>query len=127
MAVPNRLLRILFLVGVSLLSVSEPACGQAPAAPTEQGGSRPDEASTRPGEANAEGVYQVGCAVRPPSVTKQVDPPYPKKVRHLRITGDVGVGLIVDRDGLPQNVHLLNRLQPDLDAMALEAVRKYRF
>ncbi len=43
------------------------------------------------------------------------------------ITGICKVSLIVDANGLPENVHILKSLDPGLDRSALEAVNLYRF
>jgi protein TonB len=39
----------------------------------------------------------------------------------------VVVNLIVDTEGIPQNVHVLRGVGVGLDEAAIEAVRKYRF
>jgi TonB family protein len=52
---------------------------------------------------------------------------YPKAARKQGLTGVCLVGLIVDANGMPQNVHILKSLEPSLDQSAVESVRKYRF
>jgi TonB family protein len=37
------------------------------------------------------------------------------------------VGLVVDKDGNTQNVHIVRSLAPDFDASAIKAVQEYRF
>jgi TonB family protein len=50
--------------------------------------------------------------------------PYGKKAR---IEGICLIGLIVDANGLPKNIHVIKGLEPSLDQKAIEAVEKYRF
>lgn len=44
-----------------------------------------------------------------------------------RIKGVCQVSLVVDRHGLPQNLHVLKGIDPGLDMSALLAVERYRF
>ncbi len=76
---------------------------------------------------DADGVYNVGGDVRPPVVLSSVDPKFTEQARKKKISGDVQVSLIVDAEGLPQNVHVVKGIGMGLDEKALEAVRGYRF
>lgn len=46
---------------------------------------------------------------------------------HRGIKGSCEVSLVVDAHGLPQDLHVLKKLDPGLDRSALYAVEKYRF
>jgi len=47
--------------------------------------------------------------------------------RVVRYQGRVTLGLIVDKDGLPQQVHILSPLGVGLDAQAVHTVEGWRF
>jgi TonB family protein len=72
-------------------------------------------------------VYKVGGGVSAPVLLNHVNPSYTEDARRNRIQGDCVIGLIADANGIPQNVHLVRSLQPDLDRNAILAVMKYRF
>lgn len=65
--------------------------------------------------------------IYPPMPLKQPEAVYSDKARREGISGTCLVSLIVDSYGMPQNVHIVKSLTPDLDQKALEAVRGYRF
>ncbi len=81
--------------------------------------SRPGERDTAP--------YKVGAGISKPVLIKSVDAMYSDKARKERISGPCLIGLIVDANGLPQNVHVIRGLEPSLDQHALYAVSHYRF
>jgi len=74
-----------------------------------------------------DGVYKIGGSVRPPILTNDVDPQYTEAARKAKLSGNVIVGLIVDSNGVPQNVHVAKGLGNELDQKAVEAVQQYRF
>ena len=41
--------------------------------------------------------------------------------------GDCLVSLIVDTNGMPQNIHMVKILAPSLDLKAMNAIKQYRF
>jgi TonB family protein len=49
------------------------------------------------------------------------------EARRAKYQGVCLVGLIVDAQGNPQNVHIVRTLGMGLDEKAMEAVRKYKF
>jgi TonB family protein len=52
---------------------------------------------------------------------------YSDYARKKGISGICLLGLIVDANGMPQNIHVIKSLEPSLDQNAIEAVKKYRF
>ncbi len=56
-----------------------------------------------------------------------VDPKFSKQARKAKFSGQVIVALIVDKEGMPQNVHVLRGVGMGLDEEALKAVKQYRF
>jgi TonB family protein len=73
------------------------------------------------------GVFQVGNGVTAPVATYQPEAEFSEEARRAKYEGTVLIGLIVDAQGRPQNVHVVRSLGMGLDEKALEAVRQYRF
>ena len=73
------------------------------------------------------GVYRVGNGVSAPVVTYSVEAEFSDEARRAKYEGTVLIGLIVDAQGNPQNVHVVRSLGMGLDEKALEAVRQYKF
>lgn len=73
------------------------------------------------------GVYRVGNGVSAPVVTYSVEAEFSDEARRAKYEGTVLIGLIVDSQGNPQNVHVVRSLGMGLDEKALEAVRQYKF
>ncbi len=67
----------------------------------------------------------MGPGVTPPRVVRQVQPEHPTK--GFRISGTVGIGLIVSSAGEPKDVHVVKSLEKDVDQSAVDAVQKWRF
>jgi protein TonB len=65
--------------------------------------------------------------MNPPHVLVSPDPDYPDAARRAKVHGVVLVACEVGTDGTVSNARILNSLRKDLDASALEAVRKWRF
>jgi len=73
------------------------------------------------------GLYQIGGGVSAPRPLNTVEAEFSDEARRAKYQGVVLVGLIVDAQGNPQNVHIVRTLGMGLDEKALEAVRKYKF
>ena len=76
---------------------------------------------------NATPLHKAGDGVTPPALLYTPEPEYSKYAKKKRIQGVCLVGMIVDAEGIPQNVHIVKSLEPSLDQNAIEAVKKYRF
>jgi TonB family protein len=79
------------------------------------------------GRAGLGPIRRIGGGVSPPVLTRSVPPQFSEEARQKKLSGTVLVGLIVDRDGLPQNVHLIRGVGVGLDENAIAAVNQYRF
>jgi len=86
----------------------------------------------------ADGVRLMNEGVTAPKPIFMPDPQYSKEARKKKISGNCLVGLTVDAEGIPQDVHVVHSLaegqEPklrkaalSLDEKALEVVRQYRF
>jgi TonB family protein len=73
-------------------------------------------------------VYHPGGDVTAPVLKFAPDPEFPKSAQVPAGANMVCViGLIVDRDGMPQDVHVVRSAGKDFDASAMRAVQQYKF
>jgi TonB family protein len=68
-----------------------------------------------------------GMSAAPPHVMSKVDPIYPEKARQSRTEGIVVLGLIVQKDGSPRDIHPVSSPSELLSQAAIEAVRQWKF
>lgn len=73
------------------------------------------------------GVMNVGGGVSAPEVIHSVQPQFTPEARSANLQGVVGIQLIVDSQGYPQDVRVVRRLGMGLDEEAVQAVRQYKF
>jgi TonB family C-terminal domain len=73
------------------------------------------------------GLAQVGGRVSAPVPLFSPEAEFSDEARRAKYQGVCVVGLIVDAQGNPQNVHVVRALGMGLDEKAMEAVRKYKF
>jgi TonB family protein len=73
------------------------------------------------------GLYKIGGGVSAPVPLFQPEAEFSDEARRAKYQGICLVGLIVDAQGNPQNIHVLRSLGMGLDEKAMEAVRKYKF
>jgi TonB family protein len=88
------------------------------------------ESAAQDTNASADGGSQlkkVGGDVSVPVVIYMPQPEYSPEARAAHFSGVVLLNLVVDRQGLPQDVRILRSVGLGLDAKALEAVKQYRF
>ena len=76
---------------------------------------------------NGAPVRKVGGGVTAPVPIQMSEPEYSKEAKEAKFNGIVLVGLIVDTQGMPQNVHVLRGVGMGLDQNAIDAVKQYRF
>jgi TonB family protein len=81
---------------------------------------------TLPGP-DASGIYYVGNGVLPPQVIYAPAPKFSPEARKAKYGGIATVSLIVDAQGNPQNVHIINHLKMGLDEETLAVVAQYKF
>ncbi|HEX8892265.1 MAG TPA: energy transducer TonB [Terriglobales bacterium] len=55
------------------------------------------------------------------------DPGYPEKVRRRCIQGNVVLAIAINKNGQIDEVKIIQRLDPDLDQAAVDAVKRWRF
>jgi TonB family protein len=73
-------------------------------------------------------IYSPGGGVAAPRLTHSVNAEFSDEARRAKFGGICMVKLIVDIQGMPQDVHVVTRpLGKGLDEKAVEAVKQYRF
>jgi TonB family protein len=65
--------------------------------------------------------------VTPPKVIYEADPGYTLEAQKAKISGTVMLAILIGTDGLVSDIHVLEKLEPSLDARAITAVSKWRF
>jgi TonB family protein len=94
---------------------------------TPQGQGTPNGSSSVASDYNGLPLKKIGGPVSTPMVIYQVEPQFSQEARQAKFMGVVLLNLIVDQNGLPQNVHVLRGVGMGLDMKAIEAVKQYRF
>ena len=73
------------------------------------------------------GTMRVGGGVSAPVLICSVEPEFSDEARRAKYQGICMVSLIVDKNGNPQNIQVVQPLGMGLDQKAVEAVRQYKF
>jgi TonB family protein len=73
------------------------------------------------------GVFRVGGGVSSPRPIFTPDPEYSEEARKARYQGTCILWLVVDRDGKPRDIRVMQSLGLGLDEKAIEAVKLWRF
>jgi len=73
------------------------------------------------------GAYRIGGGVSAPVPIFKPEPEYSEEARKLKWQGAVLLSLIVDENGVPQDIKVVHSLGLGLDQKAIEAVQKWRF
>jgi len=73
------------------------------------------------------GVYRIAEGVSAPVPTYRVDPEYSEEARVAKWQGAVLLQVVIDPNGVPQNIQVVRPLGLGLDQKAIEAVQKWRF
>jgi len=72
-------------------------------------------------------AYKIGGGVSAPVPVFKPEPEYSEEARKAKWQGAVLLELVVDADGVPQNIKVIRSLGLGLDQKAIEAVQKWRF
>ncbi|MGA8616951.1 MAG: energy transducer TonB [Candidatus Sulfotelmatobacter sp.] len=73
------------------------------------------------------GIFRPGRGVTAPRVIYQTDPEFSEEARKAKYQGTCVLGLIVDANGRPTNIRVLNALGMGLDEKAIESVKNWKF
>ena len=82
--------------------------------------------TTAPAQAN-EPIYKVGGRISAPQIKHRVPAQYTDEAKRANYEGVCLIGLIVNAQGNPVNVHVVRPLGMGLDEKAMEAIRQYKF
>ena len=66
-------------------------------------------------------------SVTAPSVIYKRNPGYTEEARRAKLSGSVTLKLVVDKEGMPEDIRVVQSLGMGLDEKAIEAVRQWRF
>ncbi len=94
-----------------------PAVAQQVAPPTD---------ATAPTQAN-DPIYKIGGNISAPQIIHSVAAQFTDEARRAKYQGVCLIGLIVNAQGNPVNVHVVRPLGMGLDQKAIKAVRQYKF
>lgn len=119
--------KIEFSVCIGSPSKKRPEEVAAPLYLTSQPAQALGTASTVPGFPPPPADLQSSKDIAPPSPLKMEEARYSDYARRQKISGVCTLKLTVDTDGLPQDIRVVQNLDPSLDWNAYEAVSKYRF
>jgi periplasmic protein TonB len=72
-------------------------------------------------------VYRIGGGVSAPVPVYRPEPEYSEEARKAKWQGAVLLSLVVDENGVPQDIKVIRSLGLGLDQKAIEAVQKWRF
>ncbi len=72
-------------------------------------------------------IYKPGNGVSLPKLVTQVGPHYTADAMRRRISGAVLLQCVVDREGVPTNIEVVQSLDESLDEVALKALQQWRF
>ena len=72
-------------------------------------------------------TFRIGKGVTPPRVIYQTDPEFSEEARKAKYQGNCVLGLVVDANGRPTNIRILNALGMGLDEKAIESVKNWKF
>jgi len=86
---------------------------------------RPD--GTAPPATPASGAYRIGAGVSAPVPIVKPEPEYSEEAHAAKLEGAVVLQLVVDENGVPQDIRIVRSLGLGLDQKAIEAVQKWRF
>jgi protein TonB len=72
-------------------------------------------------------VFRMGHGMTPPRVIYQIAPEFSEEARKAKYQGNCVLGLIVDANGRPTHIRVLNALGMGLDEKAIESVKNWKF
>jgi len=73
------------------------------------------------------GAFRVGNGVSAPRVIYQTEPEFSEEARKAKFQGTCILGLVVDAEGHPTNIHVVSSLGMGLDEKAIESVKDWKF
>ncbi|MEP7365373.1 MAG: M56 family metallopeptidase [Acidobacteriota bacterium] len=72
-------------------------------------------------------VHKIGGDILSPRLVHKVEPQYTEEARDAKIAGTVKLSVIIERDGVANDIKVIESLDPGLDANAILAVKQWDF
>jgi protein TonB len=72
-------------------------------------------------------VYKPGNDVSLPKLVRSVGPHYTSDAMRRKVTGAVLLRCVVDRNGVPTSLEIVQKLDEELDQASLAALKRWRF
>lgn len=72
-------------------------------------------------------IYKAGNGVSAPRLIRDVKPQYSAGAMRRRVNGSLLLRCVVDRDGMPTRLEIIEPLDEELDRLSLEALKQWRF
>lgn len=74
-----------------------------------------------------ETIYRPGNGVSAPRLIRDVKPQYTADAMRRKVNGGVLLRCVVDRDGVPTRLEIINALDDELDRASMETLKQWRF
>ncbi len=74
-----------------------------------------------------ETIYRPGNGVSSPRLIKDVKPQYTPGAMRRKVNGTVLLRCVVDRDGVPTRLQIIDALDDELDQVSVNALKQWRF
>jgi TonB family protein len=75
----------------------------------------------------AEKVFPIGGGISPPKWLSHTNPEFSEAARRVKFQGTATLSLVVNKDGIPKNIYIVEPLGSGLDAKAVQAVKGWEF
>ncbi|MGD0548232.1 MAG: energy transducer TonB [Terracidiphilus sp.] len=83
--------------------------------------------SAAPSSQSDNQIYKIGGDVKAPVILRMVNAEFSTEARRAKYQGICILSLVVDKQGMPQDIHVIRQLGMGLDQNAVKSVKKYRF
>jgi len=87
----------------------------------------PESSVVKSADFTSGGMSRVGHGVSPPHPIYAAEPQFAEPARAMKYQGVLTLMLVVEKDGLPTDVHVVSPLGCGLDLKGVQAVRNWRF
>jgi len=74
-----------------------------------------------------ETIYRPGNGVSTPRLIRNVNPHYTADAMRRKVNGAVLLRCVVDRDGVPTRLEIINALDDELDRASVDTLKQWRF
>ena len=140
-----KMIMLIVFIGLGLTTVDSSGSCHPTQSVAQQAAIAPDANGQEPSvtsppsspNPDASGIYHGGKGVTPPLLIYSVDPEFTDKARKKKFVGTCVLSMVVDTNGTPQNVQVVESIASSnpklqsaakgLDENAIKAAKQYRF